>query len=39
MAEETADVTEEKERILEETLEMFQSDKCVAKHAESSHTL
>jgi len=39
MAEETADVTEEMERILEETLDMFQSDKCVSKHAESPHTL
>jgi len=39
MAEENADVTEEMERILEETLDMFQSDKCVSKHAESPHTL
>jgi len=29
----------EMERILEETLEMFQSDKCVSKHAESPHAL
>jgi len=39
MAKENADVTEEMEGILEETLKMFQSDKCVSKHAESSHTL
>jgi len=39
VTEENADVTEEMERILEETLEKFQSDKCVSKHAESPHTL
>jgi len=39
MAEENADVIEEMERILKETLEMFQSDKCVSKHAKSPHTL
>jgi len=39
MAEKNADVTEAMERILEETLEMFQSDKCVSKHAKSPHAL
>jgi len=39
MAEENGDVTEEMERILKETLNMFQSDRCVSKHAESRHTL
>jgi len=39
MAEENADVTEEMERILEKTLEQFQSDKSVSKHAENQHTL
>ncbi|KAF6028873.1 hypothetical protein EB796_012815 [Bugula neritina] len=39
VAEEDADVIEEMERILKDTLEMFQSDKCVSKHADSPHTL
>jgi len=39
MAEEDSDVIEEMERILEETLDMFQRDKCVSKHADSPHTL
>ncbi|KAF6028112.1 ATL1 [Bugula neritina] len=39
MAEENADVIEEMERILKETLDMFQRDKCVSKHADSPHTL
>ncbi|KAF6033813.1 hypothetical protein EB796_007879 [Bugula neritina] len=37
--EEAEDVTKEMERILEETLDMFHSDKCVSKHANSAHTL
>jgi len=39
VAEENADMIEEMERILEETLEMFQSDKCVSKNAEGPHAL
>jgi len=39
VAEEDADVIEDMERILEETLKMFQSDKCVSKHADNPHTL
>jgi len=39
VTEEDADVIEDMERILKETLEMFQSDKCVSKHADSPHTL
>jgi len=37
--EENADVTEEIKRIHEETRKMFQTDKCVSKHADSPHTL